>query len=314
MITSIALVALSAAAPAVSAPPILAPTAARPVLAGLSAEWDSPTFFVEGVPYMVTVDLTAPAEGCEIDAWALTAAAFEVNGKPTIDRAGGKLALAPNQTMSFTVDLGPYISGSPSFSNAPFSLKYAYPEQGEPLMVEYGQAADKGLDFMTMPVEELSNYIVLISTNRGDMIAEFWPDVAPNHVRNFLDLSYTGFYDGVPFHRVIPGFMIQGGDPTGTGTGSGKRQLKAEFNDRKHVPGVLSMARSASPDSASCQFFVMHGTAKHLDGQYSGFGQLMSGIEVVNEIVNTPRGPGDRPTTKQEIKRAVVLKRPAGGE
>ncbi|MBI5364517.1 MAG: peptidylprolyl isomerase [Planctomycetes bacterium] len=150
-----------------------------------------------------------------------------------------------------------------------------------------------------------------MQTNRGDLEMEFWPETAPNHVRNFLDLCYTGFYNGLGFHRVIPGFMIQGGDPTGTGSGNGPRSLKAEFSKDpkyKHVAGVLSMARSANPDSASCQFFVMHATSPHLDGQYSAFGKLTSGLDVIEKIVNTPRGGQDKPNTPQTIVKATVIK------
>src|ERR1700743_2627986 len=130
-----------------------------------------------------------------------------------------------------------------------------------------------------------------IETTAGNITVEFWPDVAPNHVNNFLDLARKNFYNGVIFHRVIPGFMIQGGDPTGTGTGSnGNVRLKAELNkrpDRRHPRGVLSMARSSDPNSASCQFFVMHQDSPHLDGQYSAFGIVTSGIENVDKIVNS---------------------------
>jgi peptidyl-prolyl cis-trans isomerase B (cyclophilin B) len=170
------------------------------------------------------------------------------------------------------------------------------------------QPAETGLDFMKMPLEQLAQYHVILETNQGAMEVEFWPDVAPNHVRNFLDLAYTGFYDGTIFHRVIPGFMIQGGDPTGTGTGDGKRKLKAEFNKKPHEPGVLSMARSQSPDSASCQFFVMHARSPHLDGQYSGFGKLVSGQEVVDKIAKTKTKSGDRPVQEQKIEKARVVK------
>jgi peptidyl-prolyl cis-trans isomerase B (cyclophilin B) len=173
------------------------------------------------------------------------------------------------------------------------------------------QAAEPGLDFMKMPVADLSKYRVVLETNQGNLEIEFWPDVAPNHVRNFLDLSYTGFYDGTTFHRVIPGFMIQGGDPTGTGTGDGKRKLKAEFSKTaKHEAGVLSMARSQSPDSASCQFFVMHARSPHLDGQYSAFGKLVTGLDVVDKIAKTKTKPGDRPVETQKINKARVVKAP----
>src|SRR3954462_11115358 len=124
-----------------------------------------------------------------------------------------------------------------------------------------------------------------IETSVGTINVEFWPDVAPGHVQNFIELSKEGFYNGLIFHRVIPGFMIQGGCPQGTGTGNAGKQIKAEFHtrpDRKHRRGVLSMARSSDPDSASCQFFIMHQDSPHLDGQYSAFGKVSSGIEVVD--------------------------------
>jgi peptidyl-prolyl cis-trans isomerase B (cyclophilin B) len=149
-----------------------------------------------------------------------------------------------------------------------------------------------------------------IETTEGTMTVEFWPDVAPNHVNNFVELSKKGFYNGIIFHRVIPGFMIQGGDPTGTGTGSnGSTRLKAEFNkrvDRRHMRGVLSMARSSDPNSASCQFFIMHQDSPHLDGQYSAFGKVTSGIEAVDKIVSAPTGPGDRPTNPPKIVKITV--------
>jgi peptidyl-prolyl cis-trans isomerase B (cyclophilin B) len=167
------------------------------------------------------------------------------------------------------------------------------------------------MDEKAMPAAELSKYWVLLGTSRGDILVEFWPDVAPGHVRNFLDLSYTGFYNGLTFHRVIPGFMIQGGDPDGNGTGGGPRRLKAEFNQKKHVRGVLSMARSNDPNSASSQFFVMHQDSEHLDGQYSAFGIVVSGMDAVDKIVNAPRGAGDRPNVPQVINTAVVVKAPA---
>src|SRR5206468_2271353 len=147
----------------------------------------------------------------------------------------------------------------------------------------------------------------LLQTNRGNMEVEFWPDVAPNHVRNFLDLSYTGFYDGKIFHRVIPGFMIQGGDPTGTGSGNGPRMLKAEFGTRKHEPGVLSMARTNDPNSASCQFFIMHKASPNLDGQYSAFGKLVNGLDVVDKIVNSKCNPQNKPFEPQTIVKATVI-------
>ena len=170
------------------------------------------------------------------------------------------------------------------------------------------QAAEKGLNFLKMDAKELAGFHVLLQTNQGEMEAEFWPDVAPEHVRNFLDLAYTGFYDQKTFHRVIPGFMIQGGCPQGSGMGDGPRKLKAEFSARKHVKGVLSMARSSDPNSASCQFFVMHERSPHLDGQYSAFGQVVRGLDIVDRIATTKTGSGDRPVQAQTIQKAVVVR------
>ena len=150
----------------------------------------------------------------------------------------------------------------------------------------------------------------VIETTAGSMTVEFWRDVAPGHVKNFIELAKKGFYNGKIFHRVIPGFMIQGGCPDGTGMGSnGNVRLKAEFNnrpDRKHVRGVLSMARSNDKNSASCQFFVMHQDSTHLDGQYSAFGKVTSGIETVDEIVSVPTGANDRPVNPPKIVKITV--------
>lgn len=275
-------------------------------------KWEPPkSAYMSGSPYTVKISMQAPKEGAETEAWLLDASAFTVNGKPIGERGSGKLKLLPGAKLTLEMDIGPALA-SASGTNETFKLGFAKGVvESEEITVNTIQGVEKGLDFMKMPVEDLSKYRVVFMTNRGNMEAEFWPDVAPNHVRNFLDLAYTGFYDGKIFHRVIPGFMIQGGDPTGTGTGSGPRMLKAEFNDRKHVAGVLSMARSASPDSASCQFFVMHATSPHLDNQYSAFGKLVSGQDVVDKIVNSPKGAQDRPKEPQVITKMIVIKAPA---
>ena len=263
--------------------------------------WDAPGVYISGSPFEVTVSIEA-AEGGEIPAWHLSPAAFELGKKPLGDRGKSSVELAKGAKLTLSYDLGPAIEASGGGKGA-FKLAFA---GGEAREISVMQAAPAGLDFMSMDAAELSKYRVLMETTSGDMMMEFWPDVAPGHVRNFLDLSYTDFYDGLTFHRVIPGFMIQGGCPQGNGGGNGPRRLQAEFNDRKHVPGVLSMARTADPNSASCQFFVMHANATHLDGQYSAFGRVTSDLSVVDRIVKT-RGPGDRPTVKQEIKNATVL-------
>jgi peptidyl-prolyl cis-trans isomerase B (cyclophilin B) len=149
--------------------------------------------------------------------------------------------------------------------------------------------------------------------DKGALRAELYPDTAPVTVENFLKLVRDGFYDGLIFHRVIPGFMIQGGCPTGTGTGGPGWQIKGEFssngveNPVKHSRGVLSMARSARPDSAGSQFFVMVEDAPHLDGQYAAFGKVIAGIEVADEIVAAERDYNDKPRTAQVIESVRVV-------
>ncbi|MBQ8979407.1 MAG: peptidylprolyl isomerase [Oscillospiraceae bacterium] len=151
--------------------------------------------------------------------------------------------------------------------------------------------------------------IVIEMENGGIMKAELYPETAPITVENFLKLVRDGFYDGLIFHRVIPGFMIQGGCPQGTGTGGPGWHIKGEFaangvkNDLKHTRGVLSMARAMDPDSAGSQFFIMHADAPHLDGQYAAFGKVIEGMEVVDEIAKVNTDFRDKPTTDQRIKR-----------
>ena len=157
------------------------------------------------------------------------------------------------------------------------------------------------------------NPIVTIEMEDGGTIkAELYPEIAPNTVNNFVSLINKGFYDGVIFHRVIPGFMIQGGDPKGMGTGGPGYSIKGEFtrngfkNDLKHDRGVLSMARTMTPNSAGSQFFIMHKNSPHLDGQYASFGKVLEGMEVVDAIANTRRGPNDKPLTPQVMKKVTV--------
>jgi peptidyl-prolyl cis-trans isomerase B (cyclophilin B) len=159
--------------------------------------------------------------------------------------------------------------------------------------------------------------VAIINTTEGEMIAEFWPDVAPGHVENFKKLAQKGFYDGTAFHRVIKGFMIQGGDPltkdaskeSAWGTGDPGYKIKAEFNKKSHVRGVLSMARSNHPDSAGSQFFICHGDPKFLDGQYTTFGQLIKGDEVLEKIATTPTHPGDRPVKRMGVNSVKIVPR-----
>ena len=159
----------------------------------------------------------------------------------------------------------------------------------------------------------MSNPIVTFEMENGDIIkAELYPEVAPNTVNNFISLVSKGFYDGLIFHRVIPGFMIQGGDPKGTGVGGPGYSIKGEFtanrfkNDLKHDRGVLSMARTMAPNSAGSQFFIMHEDAPHLDGQYAAFGAVTEGIEVVDQIAGTRTDRNDRPTEPQVMKKVTV--------
>ena len=157
------------------------------------------------------------------------------------------------------------------------------------------------------------NPIVTIEMENGDIMkAELYPEIAPNTVNNFISLIKKGYYDGVIFHRVIPGFMIQGGDPDGTGMGGPGYSIKGEFthngfkNDLKHTPGVLSMARTMIPDSAGSQFFIMHETSPHLDGEYAAFGKLVEGLEVVDKITRVKTDYSDRPMEEQKMVKVTV--------
>jgi cyclophilin family peptidyl-prolyl cis-trans isomerase len=160
------------------------------------------------------------------------------------------------------------------------------------------------------------NFTAVLETEVGDMTLEFFPHVAPGHVKNFITLAKKGFYDGTAFHRVIPGFMVQGGDPNTReddtsrwGTGGPGHKVPAEFNDIHHERGVLSMARSAHPDSAGSQFFVVHGEASFLDGKYTAFGRVTDGLETLDAIANAPchpDGEGSRPKSPVRIRRVRV--------
>ena len=158
----------------------------------------------------------------------------------------------------------------------------------------------------------MQNPIVTIQTNQGTIQVELYPDVAPNTVNNFISLVQKGFYNGTIFHRVIPGFMIQGGDPEGTGMGGPGYSIKGEFaangfaNNLKHTAGVISMARAQNPDSAGSQFFIMVEDAPHLDGQYAAFGKVTQGLEVAQAIVSAPRDWQDRPREDQVMETVTV--------
>ena len=159
----------------------------------------------------------------------------------------------------------------------------------------------------------MANPIVTITMEDGGVMkAELYPEIAPNTVNNFISLVKKGFYDGLIFHRVIPGFMIQCGDPQGTGMGGPGYSIKGEFslngfqNDLKHTRGVLSMARAMDPNSAGSQFFIMHVDYPYLDGQYAAFGKVTEGLEVIDKIASVPTDPGDKPLQDQRIKSMTV--------
>ena len=154
--------------------------------------------------------------------------------------------------------------------------------------------------------------VTIVVENYGTMKAELYPEIAPNTVNNFISLVKKGFYDGLIFHRVIKGFMLQGGDPEGTGMGGPGYGIKGEFasngfkNDLKHTPGVLSMARSMMPDSAGSQFFIMHKTSPHLDGDYAAFGKVTEGLEIVDKIASVTTDYNDRPQETVRIGSMTV--------
>ena len=161
-------------------------------------------------------------------------------------------------------------------------------------------------------MEQQHPTFVITMADGREMKGELYPEIAPQSVGNFIALANSGFYDGLIFHRVIPGFMIQGGDPKGTGMGGPGYTIKGEFrangvvNNIKHERGVISMARSMMPDSAGSQFFIMHADAPHLDGQYAAFGRVIEGIEEVDKIAAARTSRGDRPVTDQRMKKVTV--------
>lgn len=179
-------------------------------------------------------------------------------------------------------------------------------------------AATETTSSATPPAQEKAmsqyeNKVAEVHTSAGQIDIRFYPDVAPNHVKNFIDLAEKGFYNGTKFHRVIPDFMIQGGDPntkTGDtsmwGTGGSGTNVKAEFNRVPHTRGIVSMARSGHPDSASSQFFIMVADYPSLNGQYSVFGRVTKGMDVADKIVSAPKGANDRPNNPTTIDKIVI--------
>jgi peptidyl-prolyl cis-trans isomerase B (cyclophilin B) len=183
------------------------------------------------------------------------------------------------------------------------------------LLIQNVSAEAKEKKFTKGELAKMAETKAVIETKFGNIEVKFFPDIAPNHVNNFIELAKKGFYDGTTFHRVIPGFMIQGGDPNSKnpdksqhGMGGPGYTVKAEFNSRQHKRGILSMARSANPDSAGSQFFICVADAPFLDKQYTVFGEVISGMDVVDKIVNQPRDRNDNPNERIEMKVKIIQK------
>lgn len=303
---------------------------AAPVLQGGEVAYDftSPKMYIAGEPFKVTITAVAPVEGMSsVPVWAMTPSAFELEGTALGNRQVEQFVpLVPGQRLETTIDLGPAIAGSEAFQGRNFRLHFGPDEHSEEVSVTYLQAAEKGIEFMSLPLQQLGDYDVVLQTVQGPIWLTIWSDIAPNHARNFLDLAYTGFYDDTEFHRVIPGFMVQGGMAK-KGVPA-PRRLVNEFNERRHIAGVLAMARlgmdtkdsngSVIPanDSATCEFFVVHRVSPHLDGKYTAFGKVVQGMDVIEKIVSTvkdqfiQRDPRThKPRIPQTILKAVVVKR-----
>jgi peptidyl-prolyl cis-trans isomerase B (cyclophilin B) len=183
------------------------------------------------------------------------------------------------------------------------------------LCIHSAQAQTKDPKFTPEEIKKMAETTAVIETKFGNLEIKFFPDVAPNHVKNFIDLAKKGFYDGTLFHRVIPGFMIQGGDPNTKdpdrskhGMGGPGYTVKAEFNDKPHKRGTLSMARAADPNSAGSQFFICVAPASFLDKKYTVFGEVVSGMEAADKIVSAPRDKRDNPNERMEMKVRIVEK------
>ncbi len=184
-------------------------------------------------------------------------------------------------------------------------------------LVAQGASAEmKSKKFTQEEIRKMADTRAVIETKFGSIELKFFPEVAPNHVNNFIELAKKGFYDGTIFHRVIPGFMIQGGDPNSRnankashGTGGPGYTVKAEFNDKPHKRGTLSMARAADPNSAGSQFFICVADAPFLNKQYTVFGEVVSGMDAVDKIVSQPRDPRDNPNERIEMKVKIVEKK-----
>lgn len=308
-----------------------APAVRAAVVKDLTYTTSAPALYVEGEAFEVSLTIgNAGDKAADVPMSHLTPAAWLVDGKALMRREkGGKLSLAPGQSISTSLDLAPAIAERFAEDSDDFRVKFS--EDKKASEVIWLSLPASGIDFETLPKDQLDDYQVVLQTSGGPMWLELWPDVAPNHVRNFLDLAASGFYDGSDFHRVIPGFMAQAGQAK---DGSkAPRTLDAEFSSRRHVTGVLSAARLGNDvNSASSEFFVVHKPSPHLDGAYTAFGKIITGedsleaivkgVEVHYELVNAfakngvrvdPRRPGvalamNKPNPAQVIRQALVVR------
>lgn len=309
-------------AAALAAPAGVFATSGSPARGDAIVTWAAPTRMVRGQPFPVELRIEAPVDGAQIATWVLTPSAFTIGGKILSERKSDHVfPLEPGSVLTLELDLAPALLASSGFDGKAFELGFAKEYfDTEPISVRVFDVAPREIDFMTIPAEQLADFQVIMETSRGRMVFAFFPDKAPKHVRNFLDLCHTGFYDGILFHRVSPTFMIQGGCPnTKTsdtrlwGNGSGPRRLDAEFSDMKHRRGILSMARMGTDvNSATSQFFVMTSNHPSLDGQYSVFGELVAGDETL-ELISKAQGTASpidgtiRPSEPQRILSATVI-------
>lgn len=214
--------------------------------------------------------------------------------------------------LSSLLALGLTFGANPIFAQSDAKKDSAKPAEEKSAKPEAGKTETKGEN---KTVNNEANEVAVIKTTEGEMVVEFWPDVAPETVKNFKKLAKQGFYDGTAFHRVIKGFMIQGGDPLTKdaknearwGTGDPGYKIKAEFNERSHKRGVLSMARSNDPNSAGSQFFICHGDPSFLDRQYTTFGKLIKGDDVLEKIATTKTHPPDRPDKRMGVESIKIV-------
>ena len=255
------------------------------VAAGYVVETSAPAIYVEGESYEVRLTITAkPEKSTKLPSWLLSEAGWLVDGKPLMRRPKSvDLVLLPGQSLETKLDLGPKLMERMKDDGRDFRVQFSE-SLTKPEQVIWLSLPASGIDYMTLPEEQLDRYQVVFETSGGPVWIELWPDVAPNHVRNFLDLCGSGYYDGSPFHRVIPGFMVQGGKAKDGS--AAPRKLDEEFNSRRHGAGVLSAARLGNDiNSAGSEFFIVHRSSPHLDGSYTAFGQVIEGMDSVDQIV-----------------------------